>query len=133
MAEKQAFITIKDHKAGFNIDNPKCRLLNPTKSDVGKVSKNILENINIIIKRKLNVNSWQSTSDVISWFNALSDKARRKFIKFDIEEFYPSISKKVLEDTLNWAKNFCDISELDILTIMHARKSILCDPAGIYG
>ena len=130
LAEKQAFLTIKDHKAGFNIDNPKCRLLNPTKSDVGKVSKIILEKINITIKQKLKVNSWQSTSEVISWFNALADKPRRKFIKFDIEEFYPSISKKVLEDALDWAKNFCDISELDILTIMNARKSILRDPSG---
>ena len=30
--ERQAFITLKDHKENF-INNPKCRLLNPSKSE----------------------------------------------------------------------------------------------------
>ncbi len=42
---KEAFITLKDHKENFN-NNPKCRLLNPTKSEIGLVSKQILERIN---------------------------------------------------------------------------------------
>ena len=40
-AKRQAFITLKDHKPNFqNVE--KCRLLNPTKSEVGKISKKIL-------------------------------------------------------------------------------------------
>ena len=37
-AEREAFITIKDHKDNFQ-NNPKCRLLNATKPELGKVSK----------------------------------------------------------------------------------------------
>ena len=44
MAKKSAFITIKDHKDNFN-SNPKCRLSNPSKSELGKVSKIILDNM----------------------------------------------------------------------------------------
>ena len=45
MAKHQAFITIKDHKDNFE-NSRLCRLINPTKSDLGKVCKQILENIN---------------------------------------------------------------------------------------
>ena len=38
VAEKCAFITIKDHKPGFP-NEVKCRLLNPCKSEIGKISK----------------------------------------------------------------------------------------------
>ena len=42
LAKKQAFITLKDHKNHFR-DNPTCRLINPTKSEMGRVSKQILD------------------------------------------------------------------------------------------
>ena len=41
-AQKQAFITLKDHKPNFR-NNPTCRLINPTKPEIGKISKQILE------------------------------------------------------------------------------------------
>ena len=37
--------TIKDHKPGF-MDNPQCRLLNPSKSELGRAAKQILTRIN---------------------------------------------------------------------------------------
>ena len=51
LAKKQAFITMKDHKENFN-NAPKCRLINPTKSIIGHMSKQILETINEPQKRK---------------------------------------------------------------------------------
>ena len=36
-AKRQCFVTIKDHKDNFRV-NPKQRLLNPTKSELGKRS-----------------------------------------------------------------------------------------------
>jgi hypothetical protein len=45
LAEKTAFITLKDHKPNFQ-NKPTCRLINPTKSEIGKISKKILEKIN---------------------------------------------------------------------------------------
>ena len=37
LPEKPAFITLKDHKPNF-ATNPKCRLINPTKSNLGKLA-----------------------------------------------------------------------------------------------
>ena len=45
MNETPAFISLKDHKADFE-NHPKCCLINPAKSSLGKVSKSILDNIN---------------------------------------------------------------------------------------
>ena len=42
MAKKNAFITLKDHKENFT-SNPKWRLLNRAKSELGKISKIILD------------------------------------------------------------------------------------------
>ena len=55
MARKPAYITIKDHKENFNI-NPKCRLINPAKSELMKVAKIIVENINKTVREKLHCN-----------------------------------------------------------------------------
>lgn len=55
MEEKQAFITLKDHKDNFN-NNPTCRLINPAKSEMGKVSKVILESINETIRKASKAN-----------------------------------------------------------------------------
>ena len=40
-AQREAFITLKDHKPNFQ-NNPSCRLINPSKSEIRKISKNIL-------------------------------------------------------------------------------------------
>ena len=47
--EKPAFVTLKDHKNNFN-NNPKARLINPNKSALGRVSKQMLDRINTEIK-----------------------------------------------------------------------------------
>ena len=41
LAEKKAFITLKDYKANF-VNQPKCKLINPAKSNSGKISKCLL-------------------------------------------------------------------------------------------
>ena len=40
-ADREAFVTLKDHKESFDQD-PNCRLLNPTKPEMGRVAKQIL-------------------------------------------------------------------------------------------
>ena len=45
LAPKESFITLKDHKDNFQ-NNPTCRLINPTKSELGILSKQILDKIN---------------------------------------------------------------------------------------
>ena len=52
MAQRQAFISLKDHKENFQ-NNPKCRLINPAKNNLGLVSKQILDRINNNIRSKM--------------------------------------------------------------------------------
>ena len=68
IAEKPAYIALKDHKENFNI-NPKCRLINPAKSKLGKVAKT--KNINKTVREKLHCNQWRNTSNVIDWFHKI--------------------------------------------------------------
>ena len=44
MAKQECFITLKDHKKDYRT-NPKYRLLNPTKRQLGKISKQVLQKI----------------------------------------------------------------------------------------
>ena len=64
IAQNEAFITIKDHKPNFP-NNIACRLLNPCKSEIGKVSKVYLENINNSIRSSINLNQWRNSKTVI--------------------------------------------------------------------
>ena len=46
-------------------------------------------------------------------------------IQIDIKEFYPSITKEILEEAISFAKSFIDIDDNKIRTIKHCRKSLL--------
>ena len=48
LAKTEAFVTLKDHKPNF-YDHPTCRLINPSKSEIGAISKHILDDINTSI------------------------------------------------------------------------------------
>ena len=124
MNETPAFITLKDHKPDFE-NHPKCRLINPAKSELGKVSKSILDNISSHIRNQTKVNQWRNSTDAISWFQSIQDKHRKSFISFDIVDFYPSISEQLLDRSIAWAKQFTKITENDITVIKHTRKSLL--------
>ena len=49
------------------------------------------------------------------------------FLLFDIVDFYPSITQDLLTTCLGWAKNFTEIKDIEIDTIMHARRTLLFD------
>ena len=124
LTEQQAFITIKDHKENF-LTSPKYRLINPTKTEIGKISKTILDKINTQIRKATHTNQWQNTSSTIEWFKGITNKNECKFIIFDIVDFYPSISKQLLLNSIEYAKTITTIDEDDIKIILHARRSIL--------
>ena len=100
--KRQSFVTIKDHKDDFRV-NPKYRLLNPTKSELGKISKHILQQISTNIRIALNMNQWQNLSEVIKWCKNIKNKNLHTFTVFDIQEFYPSIGQKLFKDTVLFA------------------------------
>ena len=79
----QRFLNIKDYTDYFRV-NLKYRFLNPTKSEFGKISKHILQQISTKIRTTLNVNQWQNSSEVIKWFKKIKTKTyiRLPFLKF---------------------------------------------------
>ena len=56
LAQTSAFVTLKDHKENFRTSSHPCRLINSSKSELGKVSKVILENVNKKLVKSFNVN-----------------------------------------------------------------------------
>ena len=124
IAPKNSYITIKDHKPDYP-NNIKCRLINPAKSNIGKISKQILTKINETIRQKLGLQQWRSTTDTLNWFKNLKQKQKLKFLVLDIVDFYPSINEKLFETTLNFANTITPISDEDATILRNARKSIL--------
>ena len=94
--EREAFATIKHHKDNF-ANNPKIRLLNPTKPEIGKISKKITERIVKEVKDVTKVTQWKNTDSVLKWFAYLHQKHTLTFLQFDVVNFYPSITKKLLQ------------------------------------
>ncbi|KAL9986499.1 hypothetical protein ACROYT_G000660 [Oculina patagonica] len=124
LAEKEAFITLKDHKPAFH-NHPTCRLINPSKSEIGVISKHILDNINTSIINKTKINQWKNTSSVLKWFNDLQHKESLSFICFDVCDFYPSITEKLLCKALDFANTYRPISAHERDIIIHAKRSLL--------
>lgn len=127
----EAFITIKDHKEQFP-NTIKCRLINPAKTHIGKISKNILDKINCIIRQRTGLTQWKNSFEVIKWFDKIDNKSRKCFVCFDIVEFYPSITQQQLLAALDFAKNYVDISKTDVDFILHACKTILFNGGSVW-
>ena len=73
LAKKEVFLTPKDHKPNF-YNNPKCRLTNLTKSEIGIISKKLLDRINSSIRSSTGLMQWRNSSAVISWFQKIPRK-----------------------------------------------------------
>ena len=124
LEEKCAYVLFKDHKPNF-LDKLQSRLINPSKTELGLVSKNLINEIVSNILNKSSYNLWKSSSETIEWFKNIKNKSKCTFIQFDIIDFYPSISKELLLNSLTHAKTFCDISDEQIQLILACRKSVL--------
>ena len=125
-AKREAFITLKDHKPNFR-NKPTCRLINPCKPELGKVSKQLVEKIVYDVKTATNIRHWKNTNDVVNSFNSIENKNKHMFISFDICDFYPSITNKLLEKSLTFrfASQFSNISVEDIRILKHTKKTTL--------
>ena len=101
-AKREAFITLKVHKPNFG-NNPTCRLTNPAKYEIGKISKQLLDRINTALVCTLKSNQWKNTKAILSWFTWIQYKELYTFIAFDVVELYPSISIDLLGAALEFA------------------------------
>lgn len=123
-AMKEAFITLKDHKENF-ANKPTCRLINPSKPEIGRISKQLLEEINGKLVNIKKVNQWKNTTSVLQWFDRLTNKSDLAFICFDVVEFYPSISEALLNRALDFASEHLNISASERQTIINSKHSLL--------
>ena len=122
--ENNCFVTLKDHKENF-ANNPTTRLINPAKNELGRISKTILESINSNLRNKFNLNQWKCTEEVIDWFKNINKKNKHTFMMFDVKDFYPSITEKLLKNAIKFAEKSIQISQKDKEIIFHSRKSLL--------
>ena len=56
---------------------------------------------------------------------SVTDKGNCIFIQFDIEEFYPSITKHLQVKAIEYAKLYTSITQQELDVTLHARKSLL--------
>ena len=124
MAKQECFVILKDHKEDYRT-NPRYCLLNPTESQLGKISKQVLQKVNKTLRSKLNLNQWQNSREVIEWFKNIQQKSSHTFTVFDIQEFYPSIKEKLLKDALVFAQRYIEIKQKELDLIFHTQKSLL--------
>ena len=94
-------------------------------SNLGKVSKAILQKINQQIRSKTKFNQWKNSAEVIKWFNKIESKERSSFVFFDIDQFYPSISVNLLSEALDWSLQFVSVTEEEKNIIMSTKKNLL--------
>ena len=123
-AKREAFITLKDHKPNF-INNPTCRLINPCKTEIGKISKQILDRVNKRILKQTGLNQWKNTDEVIKWYDRIENVTEMAAISFDICDFYPSIDKKLLTKALTFAEQYDKITDEEKEIIMHTKRTTL--------
>ena len=65
-------------------------------------------------------------------FKLLPQKDKSRFVKFDIVEFYPSLSEELLNHSISFARSITTISDSVINIIHHSRKSLLFDRTSVW-
>ena len=71
---KDAFILFKDHKPNSET-KLKSMLINPSKTVLGMISKNIIQNIVLSIQKITHNNFWKNSTDTIEWFGNIKNKS----------------------------------------------------------
>ena len=73
--KKDAYILFKDHKPNF-INKLQTRLINPSKTELGKISKNIIQNIVTNVREASHCNLWRNSLETIEWFRGIKTKVK---------------------------------------------------------
>ena len=122
--KRDTYIILKDHKKQF-MNNPQFRVINPTKSELGMISKQMLTEIISAVKSKSQLVQWKNSDSTIDWFVKLENKKKLRFLQFDVVDFYASITPQILENSLTFAARFIPINQLTRNTIWQATNSFL--------
>ena len=95
------------------------------KTEIGHISKVHLEKIVKNVTEATGLNQWRNTSTVIDWFKKIPRKSQARLLKFDICNFYPSITEDLLLKAIDFARQFTEVTPETINIIMHCRKCLL--------
>ena len=68
--KKEAYILFKDHKPYFENKMPS-RLINPSKTELDRISKCIIQNIVNNVKKANHCNLWENSYETIEWFRGI--------------------------------------------------------------
>lgn len=82
------------------------------KNEKGRNSKVILESINKELRNKFKLKQWNNTAAVaavMNLFKKIKNKNKYNFIRFNIKDFSSSISKNLIEDFVNFARQHIQI------------------------
>ena len=107
------------------MNKPTTRLINPTKPELGKVSKQLLSEVIEVVRRESGVNQWKNTYELLNFYNSLPNKQNSHFVKFDICSFYPKITEDILRKSIDHAAKYVNITEEQKEILFHTSKSIL--------
>lgn len=80
------------------------------------------------IKAKLKLDLFKNSDEAIAWFNKNKTHPQRrnpKFVIYDICDFYPSVTEKLMNDALDWASNYVEISHEERNVIIKSKYAFL--------
>ena len=123
--KKDAYILFKDHKPNF-INKLQTRLINPSKTKLGKISKNIIQNIVTNVREASHSNLWRNSLETIEWFRGIK-KTKVKLALYNLTSltFIRPYLKKILIDSINYEKEYIDITNQQFDIILACRKTVL--------
>ena len=116
------FITLKDHRKKKLCTT---RLINSAKNEIGRISKLILDKINICLCEKLKLNEWKNTTDIINRFEKIDKRHLHTFSIFDRKDFYLPIKETVLKKAIQFVVEHIDTYKNDFEVLFHAQKLLL--------
>lgn len=88
-------------------------------TELGAVGRVIIQNICDSLRE---ANEWENTKECHDCFKTIKDKEKLVFIKYDIFDFYTSITEKGLANTLNYATLHVEERPEHLEVIFHCRK-----------
>ena len=122
--KEKAYILFKDHKPNFE-NKLQTRLINPLKTELGRISKYIIQNIVTNVKKTNHSNLWGNSYETIEWFRRIKNKSKATFMQFYVIDFYPPITKNILIDIINYARKYVDVTNEQYGIILACRKTVI--------
>ena len=75
------------------------------------------------MKKANHSNLWGNSYETIEW--RIKNKSKVTFMQFDIIDFYPSITKNILIDSINYACKYVDVTNEQYEIILACRKTVI--------